>query len=187
MVFRYHWLLVESWGIFWKTLKYLVVDLNFLSVWGIFDYNFWLTLSQVRVHLLWWPLISMCSTLWSIWFNTPNRRWKRLKSFSPILLFWLLVNAEICYTQLQGWSFILRWRGIKTTTNIFYISCHKVMLARTSLTSFDAKYFVWTKFSLFLLFSVLYRCHNDVTKSHSSGLVLIASRSIFDPDILNMS
>ena len=100
MVFRYHWLLVESWGIFWKTLKYLVVDLNFLSVWGIFDYDFRLTLSQVRGHLLRWPLVSMCSALWSIWFNTPNGWWKRLKSFTPILLFWLLVNAKICYTHL---------------------------------------------------------------------------------------
>ena len=93
MVFGYHWLLVESLSIFWKTLKNFVVDLNFLSVWGIFYYNLWLTFSQVRVHLLGWPLISMCSTLWSIWFDTPNRWWERLESFTLILLFWLLVNA----------------------------------------------------------------------------------------------
>ena len=99
MVLRDHRLLIKSWSIFWKTLKNLVVNLNFLSIWGILDYNFWLTLSQIRIHLLRWPLISMCSTLWSIWFNTPNRWWKRLKSFAFILLFWLLVDAEICNTH----------------------------------------------------------------------------------------
>ena len=100
MVFRDHRLLVESWSILWKTLKNLVVNLNLLSIWRIFDYNFWLTLSQIRVYLLRWPLISMCSTLWSIWFNTPNRWWKRLNSFTFILFFWFLVNAEICNTHL---------------------------------------------------------------------------------------
>ena len=68
-----HRLLVESWRIFWKSLKHFVIYLDFLTSCSIFYDNLRLNVFLIWAHMFRRPLFTISSALWSVWFNSSYR------------------------------------------------------------------------------------------------------------------